>query len=135
MADHIRYCFGAPYVCNSLASTSSGPPPCEVGAFAHPAFLKKHHFENLQRPLFFSCAETDHTFSTDHRNKALDMLREAKKPYHLQLFSGVEHGFALRCNLDVPYERWCKEASLKGIIEYFDVQLGVKDKKDKEAKL
>lgn len=33
------------------------------------------------------------------------MLIEDKKPYHLQLFSGVEHGFALRGNQNDPYER------------------------------
>ncbi|KAK5104893.1 hypothetical protein LTS08_001164 [Lithohypha guttulata] len=132
----VGYCFGAPYVANCLAPTSSGAnPPCDVGAFAHPAFLKEHHFTNLQRPLFLSCAETDFTFSTDARNKAIDILREAKKPYHLQLFSGVEHGFALRCNLDVPYERWCKEQSLRGIVDYFDVNLGVTDEKVKKAQI
>ena len=53
------------------------------------------------------------------------MLKETKKPYSVQVFSGVEHGFALRCNLEVPYERWVKETSLKGIVDYFDFQLGV----------
>jgi len=33
------------------------------------------------------------------------MLIKDKKPYGLQVFSGVAHGFALRCNLEVPYER------------------------------
>jgi dienelactone hydrolase len=58
-------------------------------------------------PLFLSCAETDHTFPTEARNKAIDLLIKDKKPYGLQLFSGVAHGFALRCNLEVPYEREC----------------------------
>ena len=110
----VGYCFGAPYVMNSLSTSYSSPPPCEVGAFAHPAFLKEHHFQNLQRPLFFSCAEHDFTFETEARNKAIDILREADKPYHLQLFSGVEHGFALRCDLSIPYERWAKEQRCKG---------------------
>ena len=102
----------------------------------HPAFLKEHHFENLGRPLFLSCAETDFTFETDQRNKAIGILREAKKPYHLQLFSGVEHGFALRCDLSDPYGRWCKEQSIRGISEYFDLQLGVFAERDeKESKL
>ena len=56
-------------------------------------------------PLFFSCSEIDHTFPTESRNKAIDILQNAGKPYQLQVFSGVEHGFALRCNLDNPYER------------------------------
>lgn len=56
-------------------------------------------------PLFLSCAETDYTFSTESRNKAIDILSKDKKPFGVQIFSGVAHGFALRCNLDVPYER------------------------------
>jgi dienelactone hydrolase len=78
---------------------------CDVGGFAHPAFLKEHHFRDLKAPLFLSCAEVDHTFATESRNQAIDMLMEDGKEYHLQLFSGVEHGFALRANLNDPYER------------------------------
>ena len=59
------YCFGAPYVMNSISPDGSSPPVCDVGAFAHPAFLKEHHFENIQRPLCLSCAETDFTFETE----------------------------------------------------------------------
>lgn len=33
------------------------------------------------------------------------MLSEDKRAYHVQLFSGVEHGFALRGNQNDPYER------------------------------
>lgn len=95
----VGYCFGAPYVCNELAGNT-----CSVGAFAHPAFLKEHHFQNLQKPLFLSCAEIDHTFGTDNRNKAVDIMIAGKKIYHLQLFSGVEHGFALRGNMENAYE-------------------------------
>jgi hypothetical protein len=32
-------------------------------------------------------------------------MKNDKKVYHFQLFSGVAHGFALRCNLENPYER------------------------------
>lgn len=39
-----RYCFGAPYVCDELARDT-----VSAGAFAHPAYLKDQHFENLQR--------------------------------------------------------------------------------------
>ncbi|KAK4556662.1 hypothetical protein LTR86_006233 [Recurvomyces mirabilis] len=95
----VGYCFGAPYVCNELAKTT-----VVAGAFAHPAFLKDHHFSNLQKPLFLSCSEIDHTFETASRRKALDIMQEAKKTYQLQLFSGVEHGFALRGDLDDPYQ-------------------------------
>ncbi|KAJ0274095.1 hypothetical protein COL940_009520 [Colletotrichum noveboracense] len=39
----VGYCFGAPYVCDELAKDA-----VTVGAFAHPAFLKEHHFLNLK---------------------------------------------------------------------------------------
>ena len=129
----VGYCFGAPYVCESLAPSKSngGKPICTAGAFAHPAFLKEHHFRELQNPLFLSCAETDHTFGTADRNRAIDMMIEDKKKYQLQLFSGVAHGFALRCNLADPYEREVKEQSLRGIVEWFDFWLGVPGKENK----
>ncbi|OQV02830.1 hypothetical protein CLAIMM_07958 isoform 3 [Cladophialophora immunda] len=114
----VGYCFGAPYVCNELARDI-----CTAGAFAHPAFLKETHFRRLKKPLFLSCAETDHTFGTAARNDAIKILQEDKKPYNLQLFSGVEHGFALRCNLDNPYERYAKEESLRAIAQWFDFWL------------
>ncbi|KAG4432449.1 hypothetical protein IFR05_012064 [Cadophora sp. M221] len=96
----VGYCFGAPYVCDQLAGEG-----VIAGAFAHPAFLKKDHFLNLQRPLFLSCAETDHTFDPKSRRRAIDILSERKKPFQVQLFSGVEHGFALRGDMNNPYER------------------------------
>ena len=39
----VGYCFGAPYVCLELAKGT-----VTAGAFAHPAFLKEHHFKNIE---------------------------------------------------------------------------------------
>ncbi|KAJ0116590.1 hypothetical protein J7T55_009740 [Diaporthe amygdali] len=96
----VGYCFGAPYVCDQLSDNGI----CIAGAFAHPAFLKEDHFRNL---------------------KAVDILIEDKRQYHVQLFSGVEHGFALRGNQNDPYERWVKEQSLRGIVDWFDYWLAL----------
>lgn len=52
-----------------------------------------------------SCAEIDHTFNQDARQQALEILQGEKKTWHLQLFSDVEHGFALRGDPDDPYQR------------------------------
>jgi dienelactone hydrolase len=108
-------------VCNELAKGT-----VTAGAFAHPAFLKEHHFENIEsmcivprhrgrrrtlivwyfiEPLFLSCAEEDHTFDLPSRQRALAILRGGKKRYQYQLFSGVQHGFALRCDPKDPYQR------------------------------
>ncbi|KAL3959323.1 short-chain dehydrogenase reductase sdr [Purpureocillium lilacinum] len=114
----VGYCFGAPYVCSELAKDT-----VSVGAFAHPAFLKEHHFENIKKPLFLSCSETDHTFDVPSRRRALDILEKGGKTYHYQLFSGVSHGFALRGDPSDPYQRWVKEQSLAGIVNWFDYWL------------
>ncbi|KAL2846450.1 Alpha/Beta hydrolase protein [Aspergillus pseudoustus] len=96
----VGYCFGAPYVCNELAKETVA-----AGGFARPAFLREDHFTKVTKPLFLSCSEEDHTFDQDSRRTALDILQSGRKTYHLQLFSGVEHGFALRGNMKNPYER------------------------------
>jgi dienelactone hydrolase len=51
-----------------------------------------------------SCAETDHTFPAESRHRAEELLTKGKRVYNIQFFSGVEHGFALRCNLEDKYE-------------------------------
>lgn len=56
-------------------------------------------------PLFLSCAEIDHTFPNEFRNRAVDIMQAEKKVFQVQLFQGVEHGFALRGNPDDVYER------------------------------
>jgi dienelactone hydrolase len=40
--------------------------------------------------------ETDHTFPKESRRRAEDLLEEVKATYHVQIFSGVAHGFGTR---------------------------------------
>ncbi|KAK5116368.1 hypothetical protein LTR62_007915 [Meristemomyces frigidus] len=96
---------------------------CTAGAFAHPAFLKESHFHNLEKPLFLSCAEIDHTFPNEYRNRAVDIMQAEKKHFQVQLFQGVEHGFALRGDPTNAYERYTKEQSLQGIVGWLDFWL------------
>jgi len=113
------YCFGAPYVLNSLTADGF----IAAGAFAHPGGLTDEQFQNLAKPLLLSCAENDHAFPTEKRQKAERLLQEEGKKYQVQLFQGVAHGFAVRCNLDDPYERYVKEQSYRGIVEWFNFWL------------
>lgn len=45
----VGYCFGAPYVCDQLAGDI-----VSAGAFAHPAFLKEHHFSQIKSKRLFA---------------------------------------------------------------------------------
>jgi len=111
----VGYCFGAPHVMNECAKDT-----VVAGAIAHPAFLNESHIQNSKKPIFFSCAEVDHTFPPESRHITEKILAENKQIYHFQLFSGVAHGFALRGNPDVENERWAKEHSAKSIADWFD---------------
>ncbi|PPQ80615.1 hypothetical protein CVT24_002707 [Panaeolus cyanescens] len=95
----VGYCFGAPYVLEAIATED-----VVAGAFAHPAGLTEDHFRNVKKPLLLSCAEVDHTFPIESRRRAEDILVEIKATYHIQVFSGVAHGFATRGNPDVENE-------------------------------
>jgi dienelactone hydrolase len=89
----------------------------------------------LAEPLFLSCAEIDHTFPNEYRNRAVEIMQAEKKIFQVQLFQGVEHGFALRgsvvvhenyaktmltasSDLNNAYERYTKEQSLKGLADW-----------------
>ncbi|KAG5640483.1 hypothetical protein DXG03_008342 [Asterophora parasitica] len=96
----VGYCFGAPFALN-LAVTDK----VAAAAFAHPGFLNEDHFSNLRQPLFLSCAETDSTFPLESRRRAEDLLVAAKATYHIQVFSGVKHGFATRGDPNIENER------------------------------
>lgn len=110
----VGYCFGAPYTVNTAATGL-----LVAAAFAHPAFLDESHFEKIKAPLLMSCAEVDHTFPLDARRRAEDILVQRKCQYHIQVFSGVEHGFASKGNLQDPNVCWAKEESARGIAQWF----------------
>lgn len=115
---------------------------CSVGAFAHPAFLKEHHFENLEsecssacllilkavlsrpiEPLLLSCSADDVTFPKESRRRAIDLMDEREQRYQVQILQGVVHGFALRGDMGDTWQKYCKEQSFEGIREWFDMCL------------
>ncbi|KAG9309080.1 dienelactone hydrolase [Chiua virens] len=108
------YCFGAPFVMDLIADGF-----VEAGAVIHPVFLDEKHFEKAIRPILLSCSEVDVSFPLEARRRAEDILVRNKSSYHIQVFSGVEHGFATRGNPDVPDQRWAKEESARGIKDWF----------------
>lgn len=95
-------------------------------------------------PLLLSCAEKDHAFGVESRRTALDILEREQKRYHVQLFQGVGHGFAVKGDPKDPYQSessdcfldemrpmvdaiylgWCKEQSLRGMTDWFTLWLG-----------
>ena len=91
--------------------------------------------------LMGSLTETDSTFPRTSLYRATDILAQGKKQYHVQVFSGVSHGFATRADPNDPNARefaypavhglsltqsmgcnvvWAKEKSARSVVEWFN---------------
>ncbi|KAF9235040.1 Alpha/Beta hydrolase protein [Melanogaster broomeanus] len=118
------YCFGAPYV---FALANDASFNLAAGAVIHPSSLLDHDtkalkadiIESCVAPMLFSCAEIDAAFPAEARRQTEDILVKKKAEYYFQIFSGVSHGFGSRGDPSVDAQRWAKEESARGVLEWF----------------
>ncbi|XP_044715083.1 dienelactone hydrolase family domain-containing protein [Hirsutella rhossiliensis] len=113
----VGYCFGAKYVVRHYKHG------IDCGFVAHPSFVDEDELAAIGGPLSIAAAETDAIFPADKRHRSEDILFKTKKPYQINLYCGVEHGFAVRGAADVKVQRFAKEQALKQAITWFDVFL------------
>jgi dienelactone hydrolase len=64
-------------------------------------------------------AETDSIFPAEKRRESEDILIGTKQPYQVTLYSGVEHGFAVRGDLSVRQNRFAKEQAFVQAVTWF----------------
>jgi dienelactone hydrolase len=50
-------------------------------------------------------------------------LVETKQPYQINLYSGVVHGFSVRCDPSVKHEKFAKEKAFLQAVQWFDEYL------------
>ncbi|KAH7112966.1 Alpha/Beta hydrolase protein [Dactylonectria estremocensis] len=113
----VGYCFGAKYLVRHF---NGG---IDAGYIAHPSFVSDAELAALDGPLSIAAAETDHIFPAEKRHQTEEILQRAGKHYQLTLFSGVEHGFATRCDLSTRDAKWAKEQAFYQAIAWFDEHL------------
>lgn len=77
----------------------------------------------ISGPLSISAAETDQIFPTEKRHQSEKILIETKQPYQINLFSGVEHGFAVRCDVSKKHEKFAKEQAFLQAVTWFNEHL------------
>lgn len=111
----VGYCFGAKYVARFLARGKG----VDVGAMAHPSFVDVDEIRAIERPLTIAAAEIDHVFSEEKRHETERILKEGKKIYQLTLYSGVEHGFAVRSEMSKKEVKYAKEATFLQQVQWF----------------
>ena len=65
-------------------------------------------------------AETDTIFPTEKRRESEDILKEHTVPYHISLYSNVEHGFAVKADLSNSEAKFAKEQAFLQAIYWLD---------------
>ncbi|KIV93097.1 hypothetical protein PV10_04339 [Exophiala mesophila] len=116
----VGYCFGGKYVVRHLRPDSG---KIDVGYTAHPSFVDAAELRDIKGPLAISAAETDHIFPTEKRHESEVILKEVGYPYQINLYSGVEHGFAVRGDLNNPVAKYAKESAFIQALQWFEEHL------------
>jgi dienelactone hydrolase len=94
-----------------------------VGYVAHPSFVEEDELAAITGPFAISAAETDSIFPAEKRHKSEEILQKTGQPYQINLFSGVEHGFAVRCDPSVKVQRFAKEQAFLQAVSWFNEHL------------
>ncbi|KAH6643671.1 dienelactone hydrolase [Boeremia exigua] len=111
----VGYCFGGKYVCRFLQ-----PGKLDAGYTAHPSFVSEEELRGITGPLSIAAAETDQIFPAEKRRESEDILKDVGVPYHMALYSGVEHGFAVKGDLAGQRQRFAKEMAFLQAVFWFD---------------
>lgn len=67
--------------------------------------------------------ETDSIFPAEKRHQSEEILAKTGQPYQINMFSGVEHGFAVRADISKPVIRFAKEAAFTQAVAWFNQHL------------
>ncbi|KAI5776820.1 Alpha/Beta hydrolase protein [Geopyxis carbonaria] len=110
----IGLCFGGKYVAHLLATDDF-----TAGFMAHPSFVSIDELSRVRKPLSIAAAETDTIFTTALRHESEAQLQKMKATYVMTVYSGVEHGFAVRGDVSEKWVKWAKEAAFRQAVEWF----------------
>ncbi|KAJ5460582.1 uncharacterized protein N7458_002134 [Penicillium daleae] len=114
----VGYCFGGKYVCRYLK-----PGKLDAGFIAHPTMVEPDELKGIEGPLSIAAAVRDFVFTTAKRHESEEILDGLHVPYQINVFSDVEHGFAVRCDLSKPRQKFAKEQAFDQAVAWFDQYL------------
>ncbi|KAH7129901.1 putative cytoplasm protein [Dactylonectria estremocensis] len=113
----VGYCLGAKFL---ISNFKNG---IDVGYVAHPSFVTEEELSSITGPLSISAAQTDEIFPLDKRIESEKILGRGSVPWQINVFSGVEHGFAVRGDMSDPVKRFAKEQAFFQAVAWFDQYL------------
>jgi dienelactone hydrolase len=95
----------------------------KVAYLAHPTAVTEEEFASIGGPLSIAAAETDAIFPAESRHKVEGILKATGHPYQINLYSGVVHGFTVRCDPSVKIQKFAKEQAFLQAVAWFDYWL------------
>ncbi|TRX96778.1 hypothetical protein FHL15_002084 [Xylaria flabelliformis] len=111
----VGYCFGGRYVARYL-----GTGKLHVGYTAHPTMMSPEELAGVKGPISIAAAVNDFVFTTEKRRESEDILAKLGVPYQINLFSHVDHGFAVRCDMSVKEQATAKDIAFLQAVHWFD---------------
>jgi dienelactone hydrolase len=82
--------------------------------------ITTQELQAIKSPLAIAAAEVDDIFPTNLRHESETILRETGVPYQLNVYSGVDHGFAVRGDLSDKRQKYAKESAFVLALQWFD---------------
>lgn len=117
------YCFGGRYAFRFVGEEDPAQGRADVGFAAHPSLLGDDEIRAVAKPVAVAAAETDSLLNATARSNLEVLLKETGERYQVNLYSGTQHGFAVRANLTNPAERYGKEEAFVQAVRWFDTFL------------
>ncbi|OBT50816.1 hypothetical protein VE04_08436 [Pseudogymnoascus sp. 24MN13] len=112
----VGYCFGAKYVVRNL----KGEGLLDSGYLAHPSFITTDEFWAITKPVSIAASEIDSIFTQKNRYDAEKILIDLKIPFQINVYGGVDHGFALRADMSVKKNLYAMEDAFKQAVAWFE---------------
>jgi dienelactone hydrolase len=87
------------------------------------SFVQEEELSKITGPFSIAAAETDEIFPAEKRHISETILVETKQPYQINLYSGVTHGFSVRCDVSNKIEKYAKEQAFLQAVFWFNEHL------------
>ncbi|WZH48794.1 Alpha/Beta hydrolase protein [Fusarium acuminatum] len=109
------YCYGGRYVFRSLDKNGG----VDVGFTAHPSLLATDEIKAVTKPVSIAGAAQDEIFPQPRQAETDAILTKIGKPFTSVLYSGTNHGFAVRANTSNPQQVFAKEEAFYQAVRFF----------------
>ncbi|KAF4438419.1 hypothetical protein F53441_12807 [Fusarium austroafricanum] len=110
------YCYGGRYVFRSIGKNGK----VDVGFTAHPSLLATDEIEAVTKPVSIAGAAQDQIFPQTRQAETDAILTKIGKPFTSVLYSGTNHGFAVRANESNPQQVFAKEEAFYQAVRFFN---------------